>query len=76
MSQNQSETTMFNKQNYRWMLAGAVLITLGMFLMAGGRSDNPAVFDADAVYSLRRITVAPLVILAGLALEIYAIFKK
>ncbi len=76
MSQNQGETTMFNKKNYRWMLAGAILITLGMFLMAGGKSDNPAVFDAGAVYSFRRITVAPLVILAGLALEIYAIFKK
>lgn len=67
---------MFTKENYKWMLIGVVVIAIGMFLMAGGKSDNPAVFDRDAVYSSRRITVAPILILAGLAIEIYAIFKK
>lgn len=67
---------MFTKENYKWMLIGIVVIAIGMFLMAGGKSDNPAVFDRDAVYSSRRITVAPILILAGLAIEIYAIFKK
>ena len=44
--------------------------------MAGGGSNNPAEFNADEVYSTRRITVAPLLIMAGLVLEMYAIFKK
>lgn len=59
------------------MLIGILVIGLGMFLMSGGKSNtDPAVFDKEAVYSTTRITVAPLLILAGLVIEIYAIFKK
>lgn len=58
------------------MLAGLVVIAIGMFLMAGGASTDPAVFNKDEVYSARRITVAPILILAGLGIEIFAIFKK
>lgn len=68
---------MFNKENYIWMLAGVLVIALGMFLMSGGQSNtDPTVFKKDAVYSSTRITIAPILILAGLALEIFAIFKK
>ena len=58
------------------MAAGIAVIALGMLLMAGGKSDNPAVFEQKEVYSTTRITIAPLVIIIGLALEIVAIFKK
>ena len=58
------------------MLIGLVLIAIGMFLMAGGKSSDPAVFDKDAVYSTTRITIAPILILAGLVIEIIAIFKN
>lgn len=67
---------MFTKENYIWMAVGAVVIALGMILMSGGKSDNPAVFDEKQVYSTTRITVAPILILIGLGLEIFAIFKK
>ncbi len=67
---------LFTKDNYIWMIAGIAVIALGMLLMAGGKSDNPAVFDQKEVYSTTRITIAPLVIVIGLALEIFAIFKK
>jgi uncharacterized membrane protein len=68
---------MFSKENYIWMLVGLLVIALGMFLMSGGRSNtDPTVFNKEAVYSSTRITVAPILILAGLVLEIYAIFKK
>jgi len=66
----------FSKENYTWMLIGLVVIAVGMFLMAGGKSDNPAVFNKDEVYSFRRITVAPIIILVGLVIEIFAIFRK
>ncbi len=69
--------TMFQKENFRWMLIGLLAIAAGMFLMAGGQSNsNPAVFDRAAVYSSTRITIAPLLILAGLIIEIFAIFKN
>ena len=77
MSETKESPSIFNKENYTWMLIGLVLIALGMFLMAGGVSNkDPNVFDKGAVYSATRITVAPLLILAGLVIEIFALFKK
>jgi len=70
------EVSIFDKENYKWMLIGLVVMALGMFLMAGGASKDPSVFDRGEVYSARRITLAPLIILAGLVIEIFAIFKK
>jgi hypothetical protein len=71
-----SGPAIFEKANFRWMLIGLAVMALGMLLMAGGKSTNPAVFEADSVYSARRITIAPLLILAGLVIEVYAIFKS
>ena len=68
--------SIFTKDNYLWMLAGLIVIAIGMFMMVGGASKDPNVFDKDQVYSTTRITVAPVLILAGLVLEIYAIFRK
>lgn len=67
---------LFSKENYKWMLIGLVVILLGVLLMIGGKSDNPNEFNVNEVYSFRRITLAPIVILAGFAVEIYAIFRK
>jgi hypothetical protein len=78
MSQNKNNKSiaLFGKSNYIWMIAGAVLILIGMLLMAGGKSADPNVFNPKEVYSFRRITLAPLAIIAGFIVEIYAIFKK
>ncbi len=73
---NKKSLDFFGKSNYTWMLIGAALILIGMLLMSGGKSPNPDVFNANEVYSFRRITLAPLVIIAGFIVEIYAIFKK
>jgi hypothetical protein len=66
----------FSKENYIWMAAGIVIMAIGLFLMAGGKSDDPNKFDKDQVYSFTRITVAPILILAGFVIEIMAIFRK
>lgn len=66
----------FKRNNYILMGVGAVLIILGMILMAGGRMPGPDVWDEDIIYSTRRTVIAPIVILAGLGVEIYAIFRK
>ena len=68
--------SIFSKENYMWMGIGAIVITIGMFLMAGGASKDPGVFNREEVYSTTRITIAPILILAGLVIEIYAIFKN
>ena len=67
---------LFDKQNYLWMGIGLVVIVLGYVLMSGGRSDDPNFFDADSLYSFRRITLAPFLIILGLIIEMYAIMKK
>lgn len=69
-------SSLFDKQNLVLMLAGAAVIAVGMLLMTGGRSSDPAVFNEKEVYSFTRITVAPILIIAGLVIEIIAIFKK
>ena len=73
---NTSIHDLFDKQNMWLMLAGVVIIALGMLLMVGGSSSNPSEFKYKEVYSARRITVAPILIILGLVVEIYAIFKK
>ena len=77
MSESKGTPSIFAKDNYMWMLGGLVLIAIGMFLLSGGNShSDPAVFDKAAVYSTTRITIAPILILAGLVVEMFAIFRK
>ncbi|MBS1643384.1 MAG: DUF3098 domain-containing protein [Bacteroidetes bacterium] len=71
-----SMPALFSKENYIWMGIGAAIIALGMFLMSGGKNIDPNVFDDNVVYSKTRITVAPILIVLGLLVEVYAIFKK
>lgn len=67
---------LFGKQNLVWMGVGALLMMAGILLMAGGKSTDPNTFTDQEVYSVRRITWAPLLIVAGLAMEVYAIMRK
>ncbi len=66
----------FNRKNYLFMGIGALLVILGMFLMSGGAMPSPDVWDESRIYGFRRTVLAPIFILAGLGVEIYAIFKK
>jgi len=66
----------FNKANYTFVFIGLALIALGMLLMMGGNMPDPNVWDENIIYSTRRTLLAPIVILAGLGMQVYAIFKK
>ncbi len=63
------------KENYRLLLIGFVIIIVGLILMVGGKSESDAVFNPE-VFSFRRITFAPMILLFGFLFEIYAIMKK
>ena len=81
MSEKKQVTTtttpsLFDKQNMWLMLLGVGVIAIGMLLMVGGRSKDPNTFNYDEVYSTLRVSVAPVLIIIGLGIEIYAIFKK
>lgn len=67
---------LFDKQNFKFVLIGLGLMVLGFLLMIGGKTTDPNVYNADELYSFRRITLAPILIIAGLIVQIYAILLK
>ena len=75
MEENNNELFVFGKENYKWMLIGIAVIVLGFVLMSGGGSDDPNVFNPE-IFSFRRITLAPIIVLIWYGIEIYAIMLK
>ena len=73
--QQPKQEFLFDGINYKILLIGIGVITLGFILMSGGGSDNPNVFNED-VFSFRRIRLAPTTVLIGFGITIYSIFKK
>ncbi|RYJ43216.1 MULTISPECIES: DUF3098 domain-containing protein [Flavobacterium] len=65
---------LFEKENYKILLIGIAVITIGFILMAGGGSDDPTKWS-DAIFNFRRIRLAPTVVLIGFGITIYAILK-
>ncbi len=63
------------KDNYILLIIGFAIIMIGFLLMMGGKSDDPNVFNPE-IFSFRRITLAPIVVLIGFVFEIWAIMKK
>jgi len=66
----------FDRMNYVLVILGLLTIVCGFILMAGGGTTDPNVFPADEIYSFRRTILAPVIILVGFGIEIYAIFKR
>ena len=65
----------FKKKNYILLISGLVLILAGIFLMIGGESQDPNVFSED-IFNFQRLTLAPILIVGGFILEIFAIMLK
>ncbi|MCB9190902.1 MAG: DUF3098 domain-containing protein [Flavobacteriales bacterium] len=72
---NSEKEFAFGKENYVIVAVGFLCIVLGFILMAGGGSEDPNVFSEE-IFSTRRITVAPLVVLLGFAIEIIGIMYR
>jgi hypothetical protein len=65
----------FGKENYLFMIIGVIVIIIGNLLMIGGGSVDEKVFDPE-IFNFRRLTLAPVVILVGFIIEIFAIMRK
>jgi hypothetical protein len=65
----------FGRINYIYMLVGMAFIVVGFIMMSGGKADNPSVFNPE-IFSFRRITLAPVLVIVGYIIEVYAIVKK
>ena len=79
-STNKTEPTVttnfvFSKDNYKWMFIGIAFLVAGYLLMIGGGSENPNVFNEE-MFNFQRLTLSPLLLIAGFIIEIYAIMKK
>ena len=65
---------LFQKSNYKFLVIGIFFIIVGFLLMLGGGSDDPNIFSEE-VYSFQRIRIAPVLILIGFGIQVYAILK-
>jgi hypothetical protein len=65
----------FGRINYLLMIIGVIVIAVGFLLMIGGASEDPNYFDEE-IFSFRRISLAPTVVLLGFAIQVVAIMKK
>lgn len=74
-NENNKPEFLFEKANYTVLLIGVAVIAIGFILMSGGGSEDPKVFN-EAVFSFRRIRLAPTVVLIGFGITVYSIFKK
>lgn len=73
---NKNEKQMpFGRDNYKWVIIGMLFLLVGFLLMIGGGSNSPNEFNPD-IFSARRITFAPILVLIGFGIQIYAIMKK
>ena len=77
----QENSSYFSKENYKWMLIGLALIVVGFLLMMGADANtvdgkfDPNVWNDD-IFSIRRIRIAPLLVISGFVVEIFAILKR
>lgn len=72
---NKKKKLLFGKRNYKFMIIGLIFIVVGFILMSGGGSDDPNVFNEE-IYNFRRIRLAPIIIITGFIIEVYAILTK
>lgn len=66
----------FSAKNYRWLLIGLAINVLGFILMIGGATEDPSKFNEGELFSPMRITIAPMLIVAGYVVIMYSIMKK
>lgn len=66
----------FQPENYKLLLIGLAINILGFILMIGGAAEDPNSFNASELFSARRITIAPMLIVAGYIVIIYAIMRR
>ena len=72
----EKKNMVLNKKNYLFIILGCVVVILGFVLMSGGGSENPDNFNEEELFSFRRITLAPFLVMLGYGLVLFGIMKK
>lgn len=76
MNEKQKNQLAFGKENYLLFGLATLVVIIGYLLMVGGGTDDPNIFNGDELFSFRRITLAPIVVLIGFGIGFYAIVKR
>lgn len=76
MDENKKTPFAFQAKNYKLLLIGLAINILGFILMIGGGAEDPSQFDASELFSNTRITIAPILIVAGYVVILYSIMKR
>ena len=71
-----NDKLVFGRETYKWMIIGLVVMAIGFICMSGGAMPDANTWDESVIYSPIRTILAPFLILSGLVVQIYAIFKK
>jgi hypothetical protein len=74
--EQRNDTLVFGRETYKWMLIGLGIMAVGFLCMSGGSMPSPDVWDESIIYSTTRTVIAPFLIMVGLGVQVYAIFKK
>lgn len=74
--ENQNKPYLFGKKNILYVLIGVALMLVGYLTMIGGGSEDPNVYPAEEMYGFRRTILAPILIIAGLIMQIVAILAR
>ena len=66
----------FHPENYTLLIIGLIINVIGFLLMIGGGAKDPNEFNKSELFSSVRITLAPILIVAGYAVIFFAIMRK
>lgn len=64
------------RENFKYIIIGCVVVVVGFLLMSGGGTDDPNAFNEDELFSFRRITLAPFLVMAGYGVVLFGILKR
>ena len=72
----ENKRMVLKRKNYLFIIIGCLVVLLGFILMSGGGTENPEEFNEQALFSFRRITLAPFLVIAGYVVVLFGILKK
>ena len=81
VAEEKNQNFYFGSKNFKWMIIGLVVTVLGFLLMMGPDANtvdgkyDPNVWN-EAIFSIRRVRIAPLFVIAGFVIQIFAILKR
>ena len=65
-----------SRENFKYIIVGCVVVIVGFILMSGGGTEDPTQFNEEELFSFRRITLAPFLVMLGYGVVLFGILKR